>query len=206
MDELNYNLVKEQPYHTIIAGSTGSGKSVLMHKLIKQVINNSYVYLCDIKRVELARYRKHPNVLAYEKSYGGIEWLLKRVLQRVEQRYKKMERRGEVLSSEPPIFVFVDEFADLIVTDRKRYEPLLVKISQIARAARVTLVLATQAPNRRVLTANLMLNMNIRIGLHCNDPIESRQIIGEKGCELLPLYGTCIVRSPRLNGTYRITL
>lgn len=179
--------------HTLIAGTTGSGKSVLINSLIFNLLlkspNEVEFCLIDPKRVELSKYKKLPHVWKYCQEIGDIVSALDGVINTMESRYKKMERGYNNFTE---LYVIIDELADLMVTSQRVILPKLQRISQLGRACGIHLICATQAPNRRVIPAELTLNFTERICLHCASQIESRQAIGAPGGELLPRYGEAL--------------
>lgn len=204
---LLYQDMLSQP-HILIAGSTGSGKSVILNGLIytalfKAPCQTQFI-LCDPKRVELSRYKDLPHVLRLAKDTASIDAALKEASRIMMARFAKMERSGQVETDERDIYVIVDEFAKLVLRGADREENKLKKsieasieqIAELGRAARVHLILATQAPNRQTLKANITLNLVSRVALHCDSAIESRQILGKSGAELLPRYGELLYKTP----------
>ena len=185
--------------HILIAGSTGSGKSVLINSILYTLLTykpmEKQLILIDPKRVELYAYKKVPHCIGYASETPDIIALLRRACDGMDKRYAEMQKEGKKMYEGADIYVVIDEFADLMITT-KDAEPLIQRLAQLGRAARYHLIIATQAPNRAVLKANLVLNLTDRIALHCNDPIESKQIIGQKGAEILPRYGKGIYKSP----------
>lgn len=178
--------------HLLIAGMTGSGKSVLLNQLIPRM--NGLLYLIDLKKVELHRYRR--KACMYADTQTAAVRQLEYVLKLIDKRYKRMQRRGQVLSTQEDVWVCIDELADLMVTARKQVEPLLVRIGQIGRAARVHLVMCTQQPAAAIIPTSIKLNCE-RVALRCMTAQQSKQIIEMKGAEELPKYGWCIWQGQR---------
>ena len=178
--------------HVLIAGMTGSGKSVLLNQLIDRA--NGGLILIDLKKVEL--YDHKPRALAYADTASDAIKLLYDVLDGIERRYTKMQAKGLKLWRGSDIYVCIDELADLMITHRKQVEPLLVRIGQIGRSAKVHLIMATQQPAAKVIPTSIKLNCE-RVGLHCMTATQSRQIIEMPGCEELPQYGWCIWKNKR---------
>ena len=192
--------------HTLIAGSTGAGKSTLEHAIIKSLLsikypgsddtgrNARFVFL-DPKIVELKMYENLPHTILYAADINDIENALYSVRCIIDDRLQKMQRAGLRKSAEVPIYVFIDEIVDLMTCKRsKEITRLLADSISIARAANIYYILCTQAPNRRILKPEVVLNCNCRVALFCNDPIESRQIIGYEGACSLPEHGLAIVK------------
>lgn len=190
-----------QATHLLIAGTTGSGKSVLINGIIYTLIN-AYtpqqidLILIDPKKIELAKYKDLPHCRHYANTTTDIIDTLKQVCGIMDSTYSKMSASGTTSCYFKPIYIIVDELADLMTTSKKECAPLLQRIAQLGRAANIHLFCATQAPNRKVLPPELVLNFTHRVALRCLSPIESRQIIGVKGAEDLPMYGTGIYQSP----------
>ena len=176
--------------------------------------NDVAFVLCDPKMVELSRYAKLPHVLRYSDTLDGIANALQMAHTLMMNRFRDMKRTGLVETAERDIYVIVDEFADLVVRGANRQENALKKacegyiesIGKLGRAAHVHLILATQAPNRQTIKANIVLNMTARLALHCDSAIESRQIIGRHGAELLPMYGQGIYKTPREMGKWELPM
>jgi len=185
--------------HVLIAGSTGSGKSVLINSILYTLLTyqpkDKQIILIDPKRVELYAYKKLPHCIGYASETADTIALLQKVCQVMDKRYAELQKQGKKMYEGSDIYVIIDEFADLMITTNDA-EPLIQRLAQLGRASRIHLIVATQAPNRAVLKANIVLNLNDRIALHCNDPIESRQILGRKGAEILPRFGQAIYKSP----------
>lgn len=184
--------------HLLIGGATGSGKSVVINALIYTALFKSPskvgFIMIDPKMVELSRYAKLPHVLRYADTLDGISAALQQAHSLMMDRFKVMKRFGQVETSERDIYVIVDEFADLVTKGANRQENALRKaceghiesIGKLGRAAHVHLILATQAPNRRTIKANIVLNMTATLALRCKYPTESRQLIGNDWATTLP--------------------
>ena len=179
--------------HTLVAGITGSGKSVLINRLLGDTLARTPadcgLILIDPKRVELYRYAKTPFCRRYADEPATILAALDEAIKEMDGRYKAMRRGGLTTHQGAPLLVVIDELADLMTTQRKEALPRLQRIAQLGRAAGVCLLMGTQAPNRATLSANLLLNVQNRVALHCAQPIESRQIIGSDLATTLPAFG-----------------
>lgn len=192
MTQLNPECLKLlKANHILIAGTTGSGKSVMLNTLIYNIIraNEGQMFMIDLKRVELSIY-KHVAVQTCTEPEQVVP-LLEFIVELMEKRYRKMERRGLRLSDEVPVYVIIDELADLV--SLKGVLPLLIKIGRLGRAAKIHTICATQDPSRKTLPAAYMQNVTAAIALRCRSDIESRQIVGISGAEKLPRYGKGIL-------------
>jgi S-DNA-T family DNA segregation ATPase FtsK/SpoIIIE len=182
-----------QQHHLLIAGCSGSGKSVLINTLIYQLLYESpatlEILLIDPKRVELSPYKKLPHCVGYASEHNAIIKLLQSAVDTMESRYKQMERQGLRTYNGKALYIIFDEFGDLMTTSKKEVEPLIIRLAQLGRAAKIHLILATQNPSRQTITAGIKVNITASVALRCREPIESRMILGVKGAELLPRYG-----------------
>lgn len=186
--------------HLLIAGCSGSGKSVLINTLIHTLLLNSPVttelILIDPKRVELISYKKLPHCIRYASENAQIIDALNYAVNTMELRYKTLQKKKQKKSTESDIYIVFDEFGDLITTNKKEVEPLIIRLAQLGRAANIHLILATQNPSRKVITAGIKVNVDAAVALRCREPLESRMIIGCKGAELLPKHGQAFYLSP----------
>jgi len=195
--ELNLDSLLNQP-HILIAGTTGSGKSNLLHYMIDYLLNYTPVTFCmiDPKRVELSLYKNYGNTQGYACEIPEIITTLDGVILEMENRYKYMQARA--LREYPGCYIYliIDELADIMTTAKKDVLPRLQRILQLGRAANIHVIAATQAPDRTyTLPALLKLNFTDRIALRCATAIESKQIIDRPGAETLPQYGQAIYRN-----------
>lgn len=182
--------------HTLIAGATGCGKSVLLNSILYSLIKKGVVYpdqfpyfvLIDTKRVELKQYKPLRDFIDYESEPEKVCALLDWVIKEMDRRFDEMKGKE---TTAPYIYVVVDELADLVeesgVLDR------IVKIGRLGRAAHIHLLCCTQDPSRRTLSARLMQNFTTCVALKCKSDIDSRQVIGRAGAEDLPKHGKAIV-------------
>ena len=188
--ELNLRLINTA--HSLIAGTTGSGKSVLLNQIICNLVEcGAVLALIDLKRVELARYKNVEGVAAFLTEPEEIPAFLNGMCDFMEDRYEDMEKRGLLTYDQCDVFIVIDELADLLTYPAVL--PPLVKLGRLGRAARIHLICATQDPSRRTLPAQLMQNFTACAALRCRSNIESRQIIGVAGAENLPKHGKCIL-------------
>lgn len=179
--------------HLLIAGSTGSGKSVLINSLIYTALYKSplrcQLILIDPKRVELIDYKHLPHTIAYASEPSDIVAALTAAVSIMENRYKRMQAARIKKSTESEIYVIVDEFADLMTTQKRETMPLIIRIAQLGRAANIHLVIATQRPTRDIINGQIKVNIDTRVALRCPTAQDSRNIINAKGAETLPRYG-----------------
>jgi S-DNA-T family DNA segregation ATPase FtsK/SpoIIIE len=187
--------------HLLIAGATGSGKSVSIHTLlVSWLYRNSpdavRFILIDPKRVELPVYNDIPHLLTPvivdgEKAIQALKWSL----EKMDERYRLLEESGarNLLSfninnpseARPFIVIVIDELADLMVKHAREVETPIVRLSQMARALGIHLVLATQRPSVNVLTGLIKANVPSRIAFSVASQVDSRTIIDMAGAEKL---------------------
>lgn len=185
--------------HVLIAGTTGSGKSTLLHSIMYTALLSAppqkRFILLDPKRVELIDYQPLPHTLGRFVSVAdcirGLAW----AEQIMERRYSDMERQHIKQHDGAQIYIIIDELAPLMLSAAHEAAPRLQQIAQLGRAANVHLIACTQAPGRKVIPAEITLNFTDRLALRCASSIESRQIVGQRGAELLPLHGQGILIS-----------
>lgn len=192
--------------HLLIAGRTGSGKSCVVNGIIhSQLVQKSceevQFILIDPKRVELSQWKNIPHCIAYA-SDDMRERLnaLSFAVRIIERRFEEMENQGVKKYNGPDLLVIVDELADLITTQKDDILPLLQRIGQIGRAARVHLITCTQCPTAQILSTQLKCNFDSILGLRTRSPQDSRNIIGIKGCEKLPDHGRGYYVTPKSEG------
>lgn len=196
---LLYDDILKQP-HTLIAGSTGSGKSVLINGLIYDCIfdspNQKQLVLIDPKRVELMQYKPLPHTIAYASEQRDIKQLIDYCVRLMEYRYKIMQSQFLKRSKDAHVYIFVDEFADLITTQKREILKPLCRIAQLGRAANIHLILATQRPTRDIIDGQIKVNIDSRVALRVPTKQDSRNIINAAGAELLPKYGKAYYLTP----------
>ena len=166
------NNITDRAVHLLIAGATGSGKSVLLNNCLCSILNRyrlsgeqlpQFVFI-DPKRVELYQYKRLPDILYCCENDEAINALNKVILV-MENRYKHLQDIGERKYTGRAIYIIIDELADLMLTCRRSVLPLLQRIAQLGRAANIHLYACTQCPNRRVIPAELTLNFTDKIAL-----------------------------------------
>ncbi|MBP5710023.1 MAG: hypothetical protein J6W84_03495 [Bacteroidales bacterium] len=186
--------------HILIAGATGSGKSVIINGIIATALKKSQYdvnfILIDPKRVELAEYKNLPHTIAYACEPDDMVKALEYAIERTDSRYRAMANAGLKKWEHGKIYVIIDELADLMTTDKKRVMPLIQRLCQIGRAAGVVAIAATQCPLATVIPTPIKVNFDTRIGLHTVTAQHSRNIIEFTGCETLPRYGKAYYITP----------
>lgn len=193
-----------QQKHLLIAGATGSGKSVIVNGLIYTALfkapgngeNAVQLILIDQKGSELIDYRRLPHTLRYAQEPTETVDALQYAVSIIEQRNKENGKRHVKMFPGSDIYIVIDEFADLITTNKKAVVPLIQRIAQIGRSARVHIILCTQCPLAQIIPTTIKCNFDSVLGLHTARAQDSRNIIGVTGCEKLPQYGECYYQKP----------
>ena len=212
--------------HLLIAGTTGSGKSVMTNTLIMSLLyrnspSDMRLIIVDPKRVEMAVYKDVPHLLTpiindTTKALSAMKW----AAGEMDRRYTIMEEAGvknivdynEVMSEKegsaekmPYIVIVIDEMSDLMMQASKELEPLIVRIAQLGRAAGMHLVLATQKPVVKVITGLIKGNIPSRIAFRVLSSMDSRIILDSSGAEKLLGQGDMLLSSEQTsNGPERI--
>lgn len=194
-----YRDMLKQP-HLLIAGATGSGKSVVINGLVYTALYDSpaavQFILIDPKRVELVDYKPLPHTVQYASEPGEMVQALEKAMEITETRYRAMQAQRVKKYSGAALYVIIDELADLMTTDRHHVQPLLQRLAQIGRAANVHIIAATQCPLAAVIPTPIKVNFDARVALRTRSAQDSRNILGVKGCELLPRYGQGYYMTP----------
>ena len=202
-----YQDMSEQP-HLLIAGATGSGKSVVINGILSAVLHRSpnaaQLILIDPKRVELIQYKPLPHCVYYATEPEERISALERALAITDKRYQNMARSGLRKFDGSDVYVVIDELADMMTTDKKHVAPLLQRLCQIGRAARVHVIAATQCPLAVVIPTPIKVNFDARVALRTRSAQDSRNILGVTGCETLPRYGQGYYMTPEGLKLYEI--
>jgi len=186
--------------HLLIAGTTGSGKSVCINTILLSLLYRHKPDLCkfiliDPKMLELSTYEGIPHLLCpviteAKKAATVLGWVVKEM----ENRYKLMTKVGvrniggynsKHKFPMPYIVVIVDEMSDLMLVAGKEIESYIQKLSQMARAAGIHIIMATQRPSVDVITGTIKANFPTRVSFQVSSKIDSRTILGEQGAEQL---------------------
>lgn len=190
--------------HLLIAGASGSGKSVLVNGLICTALydfpfdtsGGKQLILIDPKRTELSHYKNLPHCLYHASEPDTMVNALHYALGITERRYVNMERQGLRTYNGGDIYVVIEELADLMTTQKHTVQPLIQRLCQIARAAKIHLIAATQCPLREIIPTPIKCNFDGRVALRTRCAQDSRNILGVSGAELLPRYGECLYLTP----------
>ena len=200
---MTYNLFTDmaKQTHLLVAGATGSGKSVVVNGIINTILrtctpNNAQFILIDPKRVELSPYRHLPHTICYASEPEDMISALQYAMTICDKRYIEMQRRSERKYSGGDIYVIIDEWADLMTTNKRAAAPLVQRLAQIGRASKVHVILCTQTPVAKIIPTEIKCNFDSRVGLRTRSAQDSRNILGHSGLEMLPLYGQGVYMTP----------
>lgn len=200
----------DQP-HLLIAGATGSGKSVIINGLIHTALfrfpfgpGGAQFILIDPKRVELRQWANVPHAVCYASEPEEMLSALFHAMDICESRYREMQGAGVRKYEGPDLYVIVDEFADLMTTQGRTVKPLVQRLAQIGRAARVHLIIATQTPIAKVIPTEIKCNFDSRFGLRARSAQDSRNILDHAGLELLPRFGQAVYMTPAGEHLYKV--
>ena len=190
--------------HVLIAGATGSGKSVCINTLITSIIYKAKpsevkLVMIDPKVVELSVYNGIPHLLIPvvtdpKKAAGALQWAVQEMVNRyslfAEKGVRDIKGYNEVMSNEetgklPQIVIIIDELADLMMVSPKDVEDSICRLAQMARAAGMHLVIATQRPSVDVITGIIKANIPSRIAFSVSSQVDSRTILDMVGAEKL---------------------
>ena len=210
--------------HLLIAGTTGSGKSVCIAAITACLVMNNTpddlrLVMIDPKMVELVRFNGLPHL------YGKVETDIQRILgvlrwavTEMDRRYKLLEemharnidsynrkaRRHKAIEPLPRIVVLLDELADLMMTAPDQTEPMLIRLAQLARATGIHLVVATQRPSTDVVTGLIKANFPARISFAVASSVDSRVILDTGGAESLLGHGDMLFMPPEVAAPMRV--
>jgi S-DNA-T family DNA segregation ATPase FtsK/SpoIIIE len=210
--------------HCLIAGATGSGKSVCINTIVMSILMNSHpdeikLLLVDPKKVELTQYSELPHMIAPvitepHGAYAALQWLVREM----QIRYEILKQLGlrnilgfnnRVIKKDleaslsipipeklPFIVAIIDEFADLMMASSADLETPIARIAQMARAVGIHLILATQRPSREVITGIIKANIPSRIAFKVASRVNSQIILDEVGAESLLGNGDLLFSPP----------
>jgi S-DNA-T family DNA segregation ATPase FtsK/SpoIIIE len=213
--------------HLLIAGSTGTGKSVCINSLLMSVIMRATpdevrIILIDPKRIELSLYNGIPHlyvpvVTESKEAASALAWAVSemetrlRKLQKASVRniaaYNALAREGKLpegLEPMPYLMIVIDELADLMMVAAREVEDSICRLAQLARAAGIHLVVATQRPSTDIITGLIKTNITNRIAFAVSSGIDSRVILDQSGAEKLVGLGDMLLSTPQLAKPQRI--
>lgn len=205
-----YNLFKDmaKQNHLLVAGATGSGKSVIVNGIITTLLYRFpwevQFILIDPKRVELSPYKNLPHTIRYASEPKDMISALQYAMYIVDCRFKEMQKRGERLYSGGDVFVIIDEWADLMTTNKRLAAPLVQRLAQVGRASKVHVILCTQTPIAKIIPTEIKCNFDSRVGLRTRSAQDSVNILGYSGLETFPKYGEGIYMTSEGDTRYSI--
>ncbi len=191
--------------HLLIAGTTGSGKSVCLNSMIVSILYNAHpdevkLLMIDPKKVELSIYNGIPHLLVPvvsdpRKASGALGWAVTEMLNRYKlfadnnvrdmAGYNKLCKKDPEKSPLPSVVIFIDELSDLMMAAPNEVEDSICRLAQMARAAGMHLVIATQRPSVDVITGIIKANIPSRIAFAVSSQVDSRTILDMSGAEKL---------------------
>ena len=206
--------------HLLIAGQTGSGKSVMINTLLTSLLyrnspSDMRLILVDPKQVEMAPYENIPHLLTPiitepEKTISALKWSVNEMERRysllAEQKLRDIKSYNQKNQEEamPYIVIVIDELADLMMIAARDVEALIVRLAQKARAVGIHLVLATQRPSVDVITGLIKANVPARIAFTVASQVDSRTILDQVGAEKLLGQGDMLMLTPQMSKPKRI--
>lgn len=191
--------------HILIAGATGSGKSVLLNSMIVSMLfsctpETLNLVMIDPKKVEMSKYEGLPHLaLPIIKNHADAVQALEDVCAEMDNRYNIMAEKGFKKASEmglANIVVVIDELADLMLTSKYECEQSIIRIAQLGRAAGIHLIIATQRPTVNVITGLIKSNIPCKIALQTSSMRDSITILDHKGAETLTGKGDALLKLP----------
>jgi len=214
--------------HALVAGTTGSGKSVTIHSIITSLLYRNgpedlKLILVDPKRVELTLYNKIPHLLTPvitdpKKTILALKWAAKEM----DRRYDVLEsesvrdiesyhnnifskaKEGEIVEKMPYIVIVIDELADIMQAYPRELESAIVRLAQMSRAVGIHLILSTQRPSVNVITGLIKANVPTRVALQVSSQIDSRTILDQGGAEKLLGAGDMLYASAEMSQPDRL--
>lgn len=210
--------------HLLIAGTTGSGKSVLVHSIIMTLMMRNYpdelkFILVDPKQVEFTRYQDEPHLFCpIITNVVHAVSMLKKLVNEMERRYSILSRyecskiqeynrlreKDPSLENLPMLVCVIDEFADMMGQNPRDVDALTQRLAQKARAAGIYLIISTQRPSVKTIPGTIKANIPARIALYLPSVVDSRTILDEGGAEALLGKGDLLARIPALKTMVRL--
>lgn len=205
--------------HTLVAGATGSGKSVCLNVIIASLLYQNgpdelKLIMVDPKRVELGVYAGIPHLLIppitkAEEAINALKWGVREMERRLDHLAKFGARDIDAYNKKseermPKIVFIIDELADLMGQSKRDVEALIVRIAQMARAAGIHLILATQRPSVDVITGTIKANIPTRLAFAVASQVDSKTILDISGAEKLLGRGDMLLSTPQLSKPKRL--
>lgn len=210
--------------HLLVAGTTGSGKSVCLNSMIISILfkarpDEVKLIMIDPKSVEFTGYNGIPHLLVPvvtnpQKAAGALGWAVNEMLKRYQtfsmhnvrniSGYNDLRKTDESLDFMPQIVIFIDELSDLMMAAPNEVEDSICRLAQMARAAGMHMVIATQSPRVDVITGLIKANIPSRIALTVSNAMDSRVIIDTTGAEKLIGYGDMLYSPVGMNKPLRV--
>lgn len=214
------SLVVDKAPHMLVAGATGSGKSVCLNTIIVSLLyqngpDDLKMIMVDPKRVELGRYAGIPHLLTPpivkpDEAINALKWAVREMERRLDHLAKFGVRDIDSYNKKskekmPKIVVIIDELADLMsTTDKRGVESVIVRIAQMARAAGIHLILATQRPSVDVITGVIKANIPTRLAFAVASQVDSKTILDVSGAEKLLGRGDMLISTPQISKPKRL--
>lgn len=214
------SLLVDKAPHMLVAGATGSGKSVCLNTIITSLLyqngpDDLKLIMVDPKRVELGRYAGIPHLLTPpivkpEEAINALKWAVREMERRLDHLAKFGVRDIDSYNKKskeqmPKIVIIIDELSDLMSTSNRRdVEAVIVRIAQMARAAGIHLILATQRPSVDVITGIIKANIPTRLAFSVASQVDSKTILDVSGAEKLLGRGDMLASTPQLSKPKRL--
>ncbi len=209
----------EKAPHMLVAGATGSGKSVCLNGLIISLLYQNgpdelKFIMVDPKRVELGVYAGIPHLLVppivkADEAVNALKWAVREMERRLDYLSKFGARDIDSYNAKskermPRIIIVIDELADLMIQNKREVEAVIVRIAQMARAAGIHLILATQRPSVDVITGTIKANIPTRLAFAVASQVDSKTILDTAGADKLLGRGDMLMSTPELSKPKRV--
>ncbi len=207
-------LAVDKAPHMLVAGATGSGKSVCLNDIIISLLyqngpDDLKFIMVDPKRVELGVYAGIPHLLVppivkAEEAVNALKWAIREMERRLDYLAKFGARdidsyNAKAAERMPRIVIIIDELADLMIQNKRDVEAVIVRLAQMARAAGIHLVLATQRPSVDVITGTIKANIPTRLAFAVASQVDSKTILDTAGADKLLGRGDMLISTPDLS-------